>query len=107
VLQRNGGEGLPGTVIPVAGIGGIAFLAVQVGVNKGGFTIVNMLYYIMSPTPVSPGIKPHGMQIGRYYCGRRRIGERGNKIFKFHIAKIKRINISWGLKTPEVLIYLT
>lgn len=53
-------KGAADAVVPVIGVGGIAFFAVQVGVNRhavGGFEFVNQ---VMSSGPIAFCIPPEG-----------------------------------------------
>lgn len=59
--------------VPVGGIGAVAFLAVQVGVDPGAGTVFNILRYIMCPVPVAFTVPPHGLQGSGKSLRRRRL----------------------------------
>src|ERR1041384_7763864 len=61
ILQRAGPDWLTGGPVPVAGIGQIAFDAMQVGMHPGGLAALIVLHDLVCLVPVTLGGPPQGL----------------------------------------------
>src|SRR6185312_7361946 len=77
--ERGGRGRLAGAAIPIAGIGGIAFLAMQIGMHPGARLVALLLGTMMCRVPIALGVPPQPLRrepdIGRRLRLRQRLPE--------------------------------
>src|SRR5712671_6992532 len=71
-LERAVGGGLPGLSVPIGGVAGVAFEAVQIGVHPGGVAAVLVHDELVRLVPVALARPPQGGQRRRTATRRRR-----------------------------------
>ena len=62
VFERAGVGGLAGAAVPVVGVEGVAFLAVEIGVDAGAVGGVDVLGEGVGGGPVAMSVVPQGVE---------------------------------------------
>ena len=87
-----------GARVPVVGVGGGAFLAVEVGVDGHGFAGFQLIDLGVGCSPVSLGVVPEGEERGGDSGGRGVGGERGGEVGEVHgVVSCGSLGVGCGL----------
>ena len=82
--ERRAARRLAGAAVPVAGVAGVAFFAVEIGVDPIAGAALVGLRQLMRAVPVALGLPPQRLQRGAQALGRRGDGERSAKGGEIH-----------------------